>query len=228
MNKLDPESREHLAGEYVLGSLQGRARARFERQLERDAQLREAVRAWETRLHPLSAGVPPLEPPNTVWEGIEARLARPAAPRRSVWNSLPFWRGFGMAATALVLALTVLLAGPLRPSESHVVVVPVGASSAPVWVVEAAARGRFKVKTMSVPEMPPDTVCVLWLVWPDGYAQALGVLPEQSGKKMMMPMPKPMKRDPMRAQVAVTMERPGIPMSRPSEKMVFKGPWITI
>ena len=41
MNYNNPELRDVLAGEYVLGTLRGKARARFERLLAMDASLRD-------------------------------------------------------------------------------------------------------------------------------------------------------------------------------------------
>ena len=44
MNVRNPERAEALAGEYVLGTLRGRARERFERLARADWTLGEAVR----------------------------------------------------------------------------------------------------------------------------------------------------------------------------------------
>jgi hypothetical protein len=55
----DPEARDALAAEYVLGTLEAREAAELARALETDAALREAVAAWEARLAPLSGPAPP-------------------------------------------------------------------------------------------------------------------------------------------------------------------------
>jgi anti-sigma-K factor RskA len=52
------ELREHLCAEYVLGTLRGAARRRFEHWLAVDAGLRRAVSEWQDRLSPL-AGIAP-------------------------------------------------------------------------------------------------------------------------------------------------------------------------
>jgi anti-sigma-K factor RskA len=56
----NPELRDRLAAEFVLGTLRGRARARFQSLMRYDPALREAVAFWEARLTPLAtaAGVP--------------------------------------------------------------------------------------------------------------------------------------------------------------------------
>lgn len=71
----DPTAdRDALAAEYVLGTLDGEARAALRRALAGDAALREAVAAWERRLMPLAENAPAMAPPPDLWARIEARL----------------------------------------------------------------------------------------------------------------------------------------------------------
>ncbi|HSI58836.1 MAG TPA: hypothetical protein VLA16_14855, partial [Ideonella sp.] len=65
---------DRLAAEYVLGTLRGRARHRFETLLPAHPALRWAVARWQDMLLPLAASVKPVEPSAAVWTGIEARL----------------------------------------------------------------------------------------------------------------------------------------------------------
>lgn len=62
------------AGEYVLGTLDTKARELFERILRHDAELQRIVRDWERRLAPLDETTPAREPPARVWQAIEQRL----------------------------------------------------------------------------------------------------------------------------------------------------------
>ncbi len=119
MNYRDkPELQDRLAGEYVLGTLRGRARSRFQAWLRADARLRRAVAEWEARLAPLAGGVAEVGPPRRVWRAIEARIApRTAA---GFWESLAFWRGWGLVATGCAAALI----GALALQQPQVVEVP--------------------------------------------------------------------------------------------------------
>lgn len=104
------ELQERLAAEYVLGTLRGRARQRFQVWMREDAALRRTVIEWEERLTPLAAAVQPIQPPRRVWESIEARLAASAhvpdrLKRSSLWDSVAFWRNWGLIATGCVAAL---------------------------------------------------------------------------------------------------------------------------
>ena len=85
--------RDMLAAEYVLGTLSGRVRARFQRLMQYDPQLRQAVTQWEARLNPLAGALPETAPRERVWQAIQTRIER-RAPRRDLWSSLGFWRGF--------------------------------------------------------------------------------------------------------------------------------------
>jgi len=73
--------RQMLAAEYVLGTLRGRARRRFERLADRDAGILAEVRFWESRLAALAAGLPPEMPPAAVWLRLEHEvgLLRPTS-----------------------------------------------------------------------------------------------------------------------------------------------------
>ena len=65
---------DRLAAEYVLGTLRGRARRRFERWLV-SPQVGDIVKGWEARLAGLEPRLDRVTPPAAVWRGIEARLA---------------------------------------------------------------------------------------------------------------------------------------------------------
>lgn len=64
---------DRLAAEYVLGTLRGRARRRFERWLV-SPQVGDIVKGWEERLAGLEPRLDKVTPPSTVWRGIENRL----------------------------------------------------------------------------------------------------------------------------------------------------------
>src|SRR5262247_1398369 len=106
-----PELQAKLAAEYVLGTLRGRARLRFQAWLREDAGLRRTVADWEGRLAPMVAAVPDVNPPRRVWTAIQAQIAeRSGAPQAGFWESLAFWRGWGLVATGCAAALVAAMA----------------------------------------------------------------------------------------------------------------------
>src|SRR5680860_690344 len=56
-----------LAGDYVLGTMGGRARRRFLELMAERGYIREAAGAWERRLHPLGLNIIPITPHPRVW-----------------------------------------------------------------------------------------------------------------------------------------------------------------
>jgi anti-sigma-K factor RskA len=110
-----------LAGEYVLGTLHGSARQRFERWLKENAQLRQRVEAWERHLHPLVESLPPIKPPPRVWHTIEQRIKPTREEPRRLWEDLIFWRTVGLVTSAaLVLLLVISVAPPPEPMPGYI------------------------------------------------------------------------------------------------------------
>jgi anti-sigma-K factor RskA len=117
-----PELQDRLAAEYALGTLRGRARLRFEAWMREDAALRRTVEAWQGRLAPLAQAVPERAPPRRVWQAVERRIGASApVPQGSWWDSLAFWRNWGLVATGCTAALV----GALALRAPQVVEVPV-------------------------------------------------------------------------------------------------------
>ena len=81
MNLTDPERADAVAGEYVLGTLRGQARARFEHLAHGDRRLSDAVHRWEERLLPLAEALRPVAPPSRVWVAVLQRIRGNAATR---------------------------------------------------------------------------------------------------------------------------------------------------
>ena len=92
MNYRNPELIDKLAGEYVLGTLRGLARKRFERLAADDATIRLHIREWEERLMALSNSLPDVEPPPRVWRAIEARIRADAKRQPQPARKQGWWR----------------------------------------------------------------------------------------------------------------------------------------
>lgn len=109
----NPQLREKLAAEYVIGTLRGRARARFQALLRYDPGLREIVAQWEARLTPLAAAADGIAPPARVWHAVADRIA--GAARGGTRAGLAFWRGLALASTAFALILAAFIGVAPRP-----------------------------------------------------------------------------------------------------------------
>jgi anti-sigma-K factor RskA len=218
-----PELRALLAGEYVLGSLHGRARGRFETLMLTDPALRHEVQQWARRLEPLNEELEAVTPSPHVWTAIEQQLG---AEKDPLWNSVVFWRRLGMVAAAASLVLALLVGIPLyqAPAPERIAFVT-DATDEPAWLVSAPSRSRtLRIKTLKPMSMPAGEFCVLWLVWKDGFNQGVAVLPDNTGE-MSVALPKAMKRDPNKAELVVTVETGDDAVTNMQGKVIFKGPW---
>jgi anti-sigma-K factor RskA len=114
------ELQDKLAAEYVLGTLRGRARLRFQAWMREDAALRLRVSEWETRLAPMSAAIPAVQPPARVWHRIRARIGSSRTHAAGGWwSSLAFWRNWGLLVSSFAAALVVTLS--VRPELINVI-----------------------------------------------------------------------------------------------------------
>lgn len=182
MNKT-PERIENLAAEYVLGSLQGLARKRFERWMMESAKVRQEVWFWEQKLGPLSVEVAEVNPPSSVWTSIERRLwqqDRPAGKAQSRANQRWFWPGWSIVATAAALVMAVLL---LQPSQGipqmqlSGAVVQAGIND-PLWLVsETGSNNLLKLRSVAANAAETDKDYELWIVPENGQPLSLGVIP---------------------------------------------------
>lgn len=209
MRYQNPLLKQMLAAEYVLGTLRGRARRRFERLLAVRPDLRDERRYWETRLSALQAGFRPQAPREIVWTEIERRTrisTVTALPRRDAPPpQLLFWKTWSMVATAasLVLAFSLYreLSAPPPPAQIVRVEVPVpqalpyvamlqpGGGADARWVVSLSPeRKLIRVAATGGYPINVNSECLeLWIIGEDGKPLSLGVLPNSGEGQMAMP-----------------------------------------
>lgn len=177
------ELADRLASEYVLGTLQGPARRRFESLLSGHPLLRESVAQWQSRLLPLSSGVAEVEPPERVWQRIEASLFK-ASPALKFWQRLGLWRAVsGLASVAAVALLLLVVQVP--PAQAPIVVVLASNPAIPAegqamqasFVASVSADGRALVlKPLAELALTPGRALELWAVPPEGAPRSLGLV----------------------------------------------------
>jgi hypothetical protein len=100
MNYRNPERADALAAQYVLGTMRGRARARFVRLVRSERGLADAVLAWEERLMPFAHSWP-VE--SAAGLANPARHPGRAAPKLGSMGDRA-WRGLTLAGFVTALA----------------------------------------------------------------------------------------------------------------------------
>jgi anti-sigma-K factor RskA len=164
-----------LAREFVLGTLHGRARRRFESILSGSIAARRSVAAWEQRLTPLATSES-ARPPAEAWSNIEKALGRGThTPIRGAFD----WRALaaGCAAATMLFALLYFFR-PLDVATPTYVAVVANADSRPLWLLQAFAdNGELRISLADAQPPPADSDYELWMLPDDGSAPvSLGLL----------------------------------------------------
>lgn len=175
----DPNLLDRLAREYVLGTLSGPARRRFEGIASGSFPARLAVAEWEQRLSPLALAQTPVTPPPQVWSAVERRLGFTGVKRkRSMW-----WRSLaaGLAAATIVLSLLYVTRQPAFV-EARLVAIVAEDPASPIWLVRGFPEAQV-LRLTAVGEVPllPDQAYELWMLpGEDAAPVSLGLLPERN------------------------------------------------
>lgn len=241
----EPEDRDVLAGEYVLGLLDAEATTEVERMLGADADLARRVAFWEERLLPASAALGPAEVYPEQWARIERDLATrrqalsrttalpPARPRRSLWGtawqSPALWRATTALATAAAIVLAILpnrVSGPAEGPTRYFAILQsrdaAGQESGPGWLIQIAQNGT--VRSLPLADVKPGSgrSLQLWTLWDQARGPvSLGVLPP--GGAIRLP-PERLEAIGDGQLFEITLEpEAGSPIGRPTGRILFIG-----
>lgn len=164
MNIRGKKFRSQLAAEYVLGTLSGKARKRFEQFLIEDPALQILVDRWSAKLNPLGRTLPPIKPPKRVWRNIEKRLN--LKPGSGFWSRLWVWRSLAAMASTAALIMAVFLGGYFQVEPTPVFVSVVQNDQAQsVWLISADVKqNRVVVQNLNPQTIIPEKDFELWLL----------------------------------------------------------------
>ncbi len=232
MNYLRPELLDKLAAEYVLGTLRGLARKRFERLLAEQATARLHVKEWETRLASLAVAIPEAEPPRRVWRAIESRIEaerarqpRPGAPARPAGSG--FWRGLALFMSGVAALLMVYLGVAPRPApgpaKSYIVVLNSDRMK-PVMMAEAdAASSEIRVRVLATQAIGSDKSLELWGLPKGGKPRSYGLIPASGIVRLRFDKPIEQVLSDI-AALAVSLEpQGGSPTGQPTGPVLYTG-----
>lgn len=191
MNYLTDERQNALSSEYVLGSLHGPARIRFQRLLMQHNNLRHTLWRWESRLNELGGALPEIQPATEVWERIQTRLGfiaqennvRNLPARKS--RSLQWFAGLSAAAAILMAVLLVNVQPTLPTATPGQIAVVQSEKAQALWLIELRADQLLVTATNSFKPLDNQDY-ELWMVAADGRPPiSLGLLPKQG--KLSLP-----------------------------------------
>lgn len=196
MNYLTEERRHALSAEYVLGTLRGAARIRYQQLLMQFPQMRETKEQWESHINGLGEHLTPIAPDPVVWERILKRLSI------DDYNSLAdnvvqlpksgtnWWKTWSMLSSAALIMMAVLFIQPrttvLEDPQQFTVVQ--NTEQKALWLIEIYQQTIASTATQLV-EQKATNDYQLWMVPKDGQPPiSLGLLPQQ-GKVSLIKNP---------------------------------------
>ena len=220
----NPELVDALAGDYLSGGMGPAAARRMRALIDQDPGFAAAVARW--RIH-LDAALLTQQPPDAVWQAINARLDGAPAPGRAP-HAARWWRRV-LAGVALVAAVTgaVLL---VRPPGSVPGSVPGGAQVVAVLRGSAGqgavvmVQGReVSLTALGALQAPSGRVYELWVIPRGGKPIAVAVAnPGQTRYRL------PAAAGAVLAEAksfAISVEPPGgSPTGQPTGPVVLMGP----
>ncbi len=191
MNYLTEERKNALASEYVLGTLHGRARVRFQQLLMQHRSMRHVLWQWESRLNSLGGGIAAVQPPAQLWENIQKQLGfnntvLPDNVVRLPQTKVRTWQWLTGVASAAAILLAVMLIVPPTPDRMQTQIAVVqGEKAQALWSIELGKKNLIVSATQNFQPLPNQDY-ELWMVAADGRPPvSLGLLPKHG--KLTLP-----------------------------------------
>lgn len=227
--------RDLLSAAYVVGTLRGGARRRFESYMKDSALIQREVGEWQDRLYPMAEFAGAVKPHARVWDAIEKRIKGPASPWAfwsSLRNDLAFWRGLGLVSTtaACLLVAFIMTRTPdtTAPTATSYVAMLADDKAQPVIVITGdATKHQLVAKLVSHPSVEAGKSLELWAVPAKGNPRSLGLVSADG----TVTLPLPEFATPQSAPLlAVTLEpKGGSPNPNgPTGPILWKGAWVQI
>ena len=161
-----------LTGEYLLGTLRGPARRRYERALREDPRVARRLEFWQGILTPRYSKMVELQPSSRSWSRLERELE--LARYRSPWyRKLSFWRGWALATTfALVLAIGFETLRPVQQPPAQIEIARLADKSGGAVAVAAMSPDQrmVELRSLRAVQAGPTQSYEVWLIPAEGGA----------------------------------------------------------
>ena len=219
-----------LAGEYVLGLLEGAAKLDAERRLAADATFANDVEAWRVRFGAFDDTAELQPASDELWRRIEVGV--PAVARRAAreptawtrfWNNLAALRATALGASLAALLLAVGLGFAIRAATQQPTMVAVLLDGTRAGaVVHAFADGRVVLVPITSINVPPGRALEVWtLPSRERGPVSVGLMNQARTLQLSLKDLPPPGPDQL---FEITLEpATGSPTGRPTGPVLFKG-----
>jgi anti-sigma-K factor RskA len=230
-----PSVIDRLAASYVLGTLQGGARRRFESVMYSQPAVAAAVASWTEQMSPLLTTLVPMTPSQSVWTSIaKATKINTPTTKTSWWHrwlapicaplpagALALGVALGVVAPALWQAQTLSQRQAVLP-ESYVGVLatPEGKTG---LTVSSLRQGKIvELQQTKVATLPAEKTLYLWRIDKAGQVTAVAAIPnEKWGKITLAESAEAVFFSAV--ELAVSIEPIGSAPSKPSQAFIYRG-----
>jgi anti-sigma-K factor RskA len=233
MNYKNPQLISALAAQYVLGTLRGKARDRFEALKFENEDIVKEIKYWESHLNAMALHLEPIEPREYVLQNIRQRLGfveqgsnetgasnvvQIKQEKVTKSDSSIVWKWWSGLATAAAIMLAVVVStnlnvGTTQKVQSLAVISNEDAKT--LWSIDVLSND-IRVKVTSLVPKLPNNDYQLWIVPASGAAPiSIGVM-QQSGEFLLS---KPVEFDNIEiAALAISKEpKGGSPNGTPTD-----------
>jgi anti-sigma-K factor RskA len=235
-----------MAGDYVMGLLDGAEQAAAEQRIATDQSFAQAVSAWRTRLADLDLTAEETPPSPALWQRIAdaTRIApidalpsaRAALRGTTLWDNIRFWRGLGIGGAFAAAVFATIMIGALATSRQLRHDMLALAQRKPVYVavlvndttkeagaiVNAFSNGRVELIPLRPIEVPAGRTLQVWTLWDRAVGpKSIGV----TGQSRTLQLDLEALPETVQDQLfEITLEpEGGSPIGRPTGPILFKG-----
>jgi anti-sigma-K factor RskA len=219
-----------LAGEYVLGVLEGEDKAAVERRVVSDADFAREVESWRSRFTAFDDTTETEAAGDALWRNIESGVSdsaahEPASPSlwSRFWNNLPALRAAALGTSFATLLLAVGLGFALRAAYQQPVMIAVLVDGNRTGaVVQTFADGRVVLLPLTEINVPAGRAIEVWtLPSRERGPVSVGLMNQARTLTLSLkdlPAPKPDQLFELTLEPAT-----GSPTGRPTGPILFKG-----
>lgn len=166
----NPELFERLALSYAVGTLQGKARQRFETLMEQHFYLKATTQAYQHKLAGLVELLPSETPPPEVWQRIEQELKLKPT-KVNLWQRLREWWSWSiilpMALASTVLVFSGILIGKSNTEPNGYLAVMKSLDNSGLLAVATVEPHQMVIEVAQPMMVHPNKTPVLWCLHKD-------------------------------------------------------------